>query len=93
MLRDFRELSGNETEIKALPHRILFILDAIDAQMSGPPYWLGIYDDHDRLMVGINYNIDMGDAWEHADDPYYPEPMTGQAYRLGINYVIYAMTH
>ena len=54
----------------------------IDAQMSGPPYWLGIYDEFDRLMVGINYNIDMGDAWEHADDPYYLEPMTGQAYRL-----------
>ena len=62
-------------------------------RMEGPPYWLGIYDDYNRLMVGINYNIDMGDAWEHADDPYYPEPMTGQAYRLGVNYVIYAMTH
>jgi len=37
--------------------------------------------------------MDMGDAWEHADDPWYPAPMTGQAYRLGVNYVIYAMTH
>jgi hypothetical protein len=61
--------------------------------MEGPPYWLGIYDDRDRLIVGINYNIDMGDAWEHADDAFYPAPMTGQAYRLGVNYVIYAMTH
>ena len=33
-------------------------------RMEGPPYWLGIYDDYNRLMVGINYNIDMGDAWE-----------------------------
>jgi hypothetical protein len=63
------------------------------AAMSGPPHWLGIYDEKQRLIVGINYNIDMGDAWEHADDPYYPAPMTGQAYRLGVNYVIYAMTH
>ena len=63
------------------------------ARMAGPPYWLGIYDDRDRLMVGINFNIDMGDAWEHADDPSYPAPMTGQAYRLGVNYVLYAMTH
>jgi hypothetical protein len=62
-------------------------------RMDGPPHWLGIYDDHQRLVVGINYNIDMGDAWEHADDPAYPAPMTGQAYRLGVNYVIYAMTH
>lgn len=62
-------------------------------RMEGPPYWLGIYDDKQRLVVGINYNIDMGDAWEHADDPYYPAPMTGQAYRLGVNYIIYALTH
>jgi hypothetical protein len=58
-----------------------------------PPRWRGIYDDQGRLMVAINFNMDMGDAWEHADDPVYPEPMTALAYRFGINYVIYAMTH
>lgn len=57
------------------------------------PYWRGIYDDDGRLMVAINFNMDLGDAWEHADDPYYPEPMTALAYRYGVNYVIYAMTH
>ena len=61
--------------------------------MEGPSAWRGIYDDKGRLMVGINFNIDMGDAWEHADDPYYPNPMTALAYRLGVNYVIYSMTH
>jgi hypothetical protein len=60
---------------------------------GGPPRWRGIYDDSGRLLVAINYNMDMGDAWEHADDPCYPEPMTALAYRFGINYVIYAMTH
>jgi len=65
----------------------------IGARMAGPPHWRGIYDDHGRLMVAINYNIDLGDAWEHADDPFYPVHMTGLAYRLGVNYVIYAMTH
>jgi hypothetical protein len=58
-----------------------------------PPRWRGIYDDNGRLMVVMNFNMDMGDAWEHADDPVYPEPMTALAYRFGINYVIYAMTH
>jgi hypothetical protein len=61
--------------------------------MEGPPGWRGIYDDEGRLMVAINFNIDMGDAWEHADDPGYPAPMTAVAYRFGVNYVIYAMTH
>ncbi len=54
---------------------------------GSPPRWRGIYDDQHRLMVVMNFNMDMGDAWEHADDPVYPEPMTALAYRFGINYV------
>ena len=65
----------------------------IVAQMEGEPQWLGIYDDRERLMVAINFNMDMGDAWEHADDAHYPGPMTALAYSFGVNYVIYAMTH
>jgi len=57
------------------------------------PHWRGIYDDAGRLMVAINFNMDLGDAWEHANDPRYPEPMTGLATRYAVNYVIYAMTH
>ncbi|HEX6996492.1 MAG TPA: DUF4159 domain-containing protein [Gammaproteobacteria bacterium] len=57
------------------------------------PHWRGIYDDEGRLMVAINFNMDLGDAWEHADDPGYPEPMTALSYRFAVNYVIYAMTH
>jgi hypothetical protein len=65
----------------------------IVAEMQGTPRWRGIYDDAGRLLVAINFNMDMGDAWEHADDPVYPEPMTALAYRFGINYLLYAMTH
>jgi Domain of unknown function (DUF4159) len=57
------------------------------------PHWRGIYDDDGRLMVAINFNMDMGDAWEHADNPAYPEPMTTLAYRYAVNYVVYAMSH
>ena len=57
------------------------------------PHWRGIYDDDDRLMVAINWNMDLGDAWEHADVPEYPEEMTALAYRYAINYIIYSMTH
>lgn len=57
------------------------------------PRWRGIYDDDGRLMVAINFNMDIGDAWEHADWPDYPENMTALAYRFGINYLVYAMTH
>jgi hypothetical protein len=61
--------------------------------MQGPPLWRGIYDDKGHLMVAINFNMDMGDSWEHADDPNYPVAMTAQGYKLGVNYVLYAMTH
>jgi hypothetical protein len=58
-----------------------------------PGRWRGIYDDDGNLMVVINFNMDLGDAWEHADDPLYPEPLTALAYRFGINYLMYSMTH
>jgi len=57
------------------------------------PTWKGIYDDDGRLMVIINFNVDLGDAWEMADKPWYPEKYTATAYRYGVNYVLYAMTH
>jgi len=56
-------------------------------------HWRGIYDDKGRIMVAISYNSDLGDAWEWADDPYYPEKFSGLAIRIGVNYVVYAMTH
>jgi hypothetical protein len=57
------------------------------------PRWRAIYDDKGRIMVAICYNMDLGDAWEWADDPAYPEKYASLAYRLGINYIIYSMTH
>jgi hypothetical protein len=57
------------------------------------PHWRGIYDDDGRVMVAMCFNQDDGDAWEHADNPAYENKYTSQAYRLGINYVTYAMTH
>jgi hypothetical protein len=57
------------------------------------PRWFALRDDKNRVMVAIDYDTDIADAWEFADAPYYPEHMTTLAYRYGINYLIYAMTH
>lgn len=57
------------------------------------PQVRGIFDDHGNLMVLINWNSDLGDAWEWADHPQYPSHFTTYAVMLGINVVIYAMTH
>ncbi len=64
----------------------------VEPQDAGPR-WRGILDEEGRLLVAVNYNMDVGDAWEHADMAEYPEPMTALAYRFGINYIVYAMTH
>jgi len=73
--------------------RSVFSGQSWERQDGYPPHWRGVYDDEDRLMVAINFNMDIGDAWEHADWPQYPENLTALAYRFGINYVVYAMTH
>jgi Domain of unknown function (DUF4159) len=57
------------------------------------PRILGISDDKGKLMVVVTYNSDLGDAWEYEDLACYPEKYSGQSYRLGLNFIIYAMTH
>ncbi|MBI3210201.1 MAG: DUF4159 domain-containing protein [Candidatus Solibacter usitatus] len=55
--------------------------------------WRGIFDDKGRIMVAICHNMDLGDAWEWADHPNYPEKYASMSYRIGLNYIIYAMSH
>jgi hypothetical protein len=57
------------------------------------PRWRGIYDDKGRIMVAICHNMDLGDSWEHADNPQYPEKYSALGIRIGVNYIVYAMTH
>lgn len=56
-------------------------------------HWRGIYDDQGRLMVAMCFNSDVGDSWEWADDPKYPEKYSALGIRLGVNFVVYALTH
>jgi hypothetical protein len=57
------------------------------------PRWLGIYDDKGRVMVAASFNSDIGDSWEWSNDPRYPEKFSNLGIRIGVNYVVYAMTH
>jgi len=57
------------------------------------PHARGIFDEDGRLMVAINWNTDLGDAWEWADNPYYPLEYSSFAFEMGVNFIIYAMTH
>jgi hypothetical protein len=57
------------------------------------PYVRGIFDDNNRLMVVINWNTDLGDAWEWAESPYYPLVYSTFAYEMGANMIVYGMSH
>lgn len=57
------------------------------------PALKGIFDDHGRLMVAVNWNTDLGDAWEWAEDPFYPLPLANFAYQLGVNLIVHGMSH
>ena len=55
--------------------------------------WRGIYDDKGRVMVAMTFDSDLGDSWEWADDPRYEERFSALGIRIGVNYILYAMTH
>jgi len=60
---------------------------------SRVPAWRAIRDEKGRIIVAICHNSDVGDAWEWADSPRYPEHEANLAYRIGINFIVYPMTH
>ena len=57
------------------------------------PHWRAIYDDRGRIMVAMCHNMDLGDSWEHADNPEYPVHFSDLGIRIGVDYIVYAMTH
>jgi hypothetical protein len=62
----------------------------------GRPTYYGIYQDNDpkkRLLTIINYNNDIGDFWQFSDEGFFPVELSNEAYKLGVNYIIYALTH
>jgi hypothetical protein len=57
------------------------------------PHYMGIENKNGRLVAFIARNCDLGDAWEWINDPAYPVKYGLPAYKVGINVVIYAMSH
>jgi hypothetical protein len=57
------------------------------------PHYMGVEDKNGRLVAFIARNCDLGDAWEWINDPRYPVKYGLPAYKVGINVVIYAMSH
>lgn len=62
---------------------------------GGPatPQFFGLEDSTGRLMMIVNYNYDVSDWWQWSDNPFQPIEETNEAYKFGVNYIIYALTH
>ena len=66
------------------------------AYVGGDPIFKGIFEDNDRqkrLMAIINYNTDVSQFWEWSGRGFRPFDQTNEAYKLGVNYLIYGLTH
>ena len=62
----------------------------------GPPIYYGIFEDNDpkkRMMAIVNFNNDISEYWEFSDSGMSPIALSNNAYKLGVNYVVYALTH
>jgi hypothetical protein len=71
-------------------------LDHVHPLSGVPSYFVGIFEGNDpegRLLMIVNYNNDIGESWEYSNTGFIPIDLTNKAYRLGVNYVVYAMTH
>jgi hypothetical protein len=72
-------------------------IDAIVHPMSGiRPSYYGIFEDNDpskRLMVVANFDNDVPEYWEWSGEGLFPFDASNEAYKLGVNYVIYGLTH
>lgn len=71
-------------------------LDYFHPYIPGMPseFW-GIFEDNDpskRLMMIINHNNDLSEYWEYSDQGFFPVELSNEAYKLGINYIVYALS-
>lgn len=86
-------------EIKQVPNvgaarRITYFGGGDTSEQDGYyPYVRAILDDRGEIMVLINWNTDLGDAWEWAEDPMYPLEYSTYAYEMGANMIVYGMSH
>ena len=81
-------------------HPVFHSFFDIDTQLTqgyyGPATFHGVFEDNDpskRLLLVANYNHDLGELWEFSDTGFVPVDLSNDAYKYGVNYIVYAMTH
>ncbi len=77
-----------------------FEIDSLDMLPQlydvGSPILRAVFEENDpsrRMIAMINFNTDISEYWEGDGDEFRPAWEYNEAYKFGINYVMYAMTH
>jgi hypothetical protein len=83
----------------SLSHSVFDSFYRIESLNMRPPYgpgpveFLGLEDDHGRLMMAINYNNDISEIWQWLDEGTLPMRDAAESLKFGTNYVMYSFTH
>ncbi|HYT73874.1 MAG TPA: DUF4159 domain-containing protein [Vicinamibacterales bacterium] len=97
-----RVLPGETLQPVPLSHPIFHsffeigTLEFHQAYDRGTPGFYGMYEKNDPskpLQMIVNFNNDVSEYWEYSDTGFAPIDLSNEAYKLGVNYIIYAMTH
>lgn len=73
-------------------------IESLDYQhpyFGQPSVFFGVFEDNDptkRLLMIINYNNDIGEYWEWSDEGVFAIDLSNEAYKIGVNYIVYALT-
>lgn len=97
-----RVLPGEQLSELSLTHPVfhaffdIATLDFVQFYDRGKPAFYGMFENNDasrRLQVVANFNNDVSEYWEYSDNGFTPIDLSNEAYKLGVNYIIYGMTH
>lgn len=62
----------------------------------GVPQFFGYFEDNDktkRQIAIVDYNNDIGEFMEYSGTGFYPVDESNEAFKIGVDFVIYAVTH
>ena len=95
----FPDLRWIELDATHPVYHSFFDIDSLEydpVYIPSIPVFYGLFEDNDpngRLLSVANQNNDIGDAWEWADAAWVPISLSNEAFKLGVNYIMYALTH
>jgi len=94
MKRAFPEKKWEPVTLEHPIFHTFFNIESLEFRSyRGWGHFEGMSDEKGRLMMIANVNNDLSEFWEWADTPYLTVAETNEAFKIGINYVMYALSH